>query len=284
MPCRPLRHAALIVLLAAALVVAAEPADAAKQWRDLNGRVAPDLTFGETALGLAPGTRLASFRKKRVVLLAFWLRDCQHCKRELPKVQRLHDLYGRSGLQVISVCHGFPLGQVLPTMKKRGWTFPVARDPKGTLASYYGGGRRPGFYVVGIDGRIKASNSLAERVIRSELGRWRLAELGAVPSELKAARDSVWAGDYGAALRSAEAVGRKPGASAAVRAAIARLTRIAGTKLQNRRDRAEAWHARGLIQRAQQEYRGIVATFKGTSLESTARALAQNYASRVRGS
>lgn len=261
-----------------------EDASAASKWRDLNGRVAPDLVFQETALGLPAGTRLSSFRGKQVVLIVFWLRDCQHCKRELPKVQRLHAMYGRSGLRVISICHGFALNQVTPTMAQRGWTFPVVRDAQGKLASYYGGGRRPGFYVVGIDGRIKASNSLSERVIRTELGRWRLAELGTVPSELRKARESVYAGDYGAALRAAEAVGKQAGASAAVRAAVARLTTIAGRKLQNRVDRAEAWHKAGQRQRAEQEYRGIVATFLGTSLESRAKALAKNYASRARGS
>lgn len=282
-------RAALVSLLVVGAFLAAPArrsgdAEAAKSWRDLNGRAAPELVFAETALGLQAGTKLSSLRNKSVVVLAFWLRDCPHCKRELPKVQRLHALYGRSGLRVISVCHGFPLNEVTPAMAKRGWTFPVVRDERGKMASYYGGGRRPGFYVVGIDGRIKASNSLSERVIRTELGRWRLAELGTVPTELRVARESVYAGDYGAALRSAEAVGKQVGASAAVKAAVARLTTIAGRKLQNRVDRAEAWHKAGHGQRAEQEYRGIVATFLGTSLETRAKALAKNYASRARGS
>jgi peroxiredoxin len=285
----PLRWVLLCGVTAATFLLAGsdgtlEDAAAAASWRDLNGRVAPDLVFQETALGLPAGTRLSSYRGKEVVLLAFWLRDCPHCKRELPKVQRLHDLYGRSGLSVISICHGFELDEVTPTMAKRAWTFPVARDAKGQMAASYGGGRRPGFYVVGIDGRVKASNSLSDRVIRTELGRWRLAELGTVPAELKAARESVYAGDYGAALRAAEAVGRRAGASAEVRAAVARLTTIAGRKLQNRVDRAEAWHKAGHEQRASQEYRGIVATFLGTSLETRAKALAKNYESRARGS
>ncbi len=282
---RSARITALAVGLVAVLFVVMARADvpvaeAARKWRDLNGRMAPELTFTDTALGLQSGTRLSSFRTREAVLLVFWLRDCKHCKRELPKVQRLHDMYARSGLQVISICHGFPLSQVTPTMAERGWTFPVVRDEKGKMAMLYGGGRRPGFYLVGIDGRVKASNSLSEPVIRTELGRWRLAELGTVPSELKEARERVYRGDYGAALRSAEAVGRQTGASAAVRAAVARLATIAGRKLQNRVDRAEDWHKQGLTARAQQEYKGIVATFKGTSLETRAKALAQNYATR----
>ncbi len=258
-----------------------ERALAAASWRDLSGRVAPELVFKEAALGLRPGTRLSSFRGKQVVLLVFWLRDCPHCKRELPKVQRLHERLGRSGLKVISVCHKYPLPEVTPTMAKRGWTFSVVRDPRGEMANRYGGGRRPGYYIIGLDGRVKASNSLSNRVIQTELGRWRLAELGALPEALKQAGQAVFSGDYGAALRSAEQVGRKAGTSAEVRAAIARLKTLAGRKLQNRVDRAERWHKAGWTALARQEYRGIMATFQGTSLESRAKTLAQNFAART---
>ena len=281
---RPARLTTVLatILLAALALATAADVPAGDAWRDLKGRVAPDLVFAETAQGMEPGTRLSSYRNREVVLLVFWLRDCPHCKRELPKVQQLHELYERSGLIVISVCHGFPLAQVTPTMKERGWTFPVVRDPEGAMGALYGGGRRPGFYVIGIDGRVKASNSLSQTVIRTELGNWRLAELGTFPAELKEAQDSVFHGDSGAALRSAEAVARESEASAEVRAAVARLTTIAGRKLQNRVDRAEAWHRADQTERAQQEYRGIIATFEGTSLESRAKAVAQNYASRTR--
>jgi len=258
-----------------------EAAGAPRSWRDLSGRVAPDLVFAETALGLERGTRLSSFRGKQVVLLVFWLRDCPHCKRELPKVQRLHERLGQSGLQVISICHKYPLKEVTPTMAERGWTFPVVRDVKGDMANRYGGGRRPGFYIIGLDGRVKASNALPDRVIQTELGRWRLAELGKLPDALKTAGQAVFGGDYGAALRAAETVGRRPGATAEVRAAIARLKTIAGRKLQNRVDRAERWNKAGRTALAAQEYRGIVATFKGTSLASRAKTLAQNFASRT---
>ena len=193
----------------------------AASWRGLTGRKAPDLTFTETAQGIESGTRLASFRGKKVVLLAFWLRDCQHCKRELPRVQSLHERWHRSGLQVISIVHDrYPLAKVLPVMKERGWSFPVVRDAGGKLAQRYGGGRRPGFYTIGIDGRVKGSIGLSERTVLTELARWRLAELerdGRMPEALAGARAQVKAGAYGAALRLAEAEARKAGASADVR-------------------------------------------------------------------
>ncbi len=257
----------------------------AAAWRDLTGRVAPDLTFKETAQGLPPQTRLSSFRSKKVVLLAFWLRDCPHCKRALPKVQALHERSRRSGLQVISIVHDkYALSKVLPVMKTRGWTFPVARDVKGEMARRYGGGRRPGFYVIGIDGRVKASNALSEGIVERELTRWRLYELGRMPAALKQAESLVGARNYGEALRTAEAIGNKAGATAEIRAAVARLAKIAGQKLQNRVDRAEALFAKrskaGTAQ-ARAEYAGILASFRGTSLESRARALQAEFVAKA---
>ena len=267
------------LLLMGALIGGRE-AEAGK-WNDLTGRMAPDLGFADAAQGLAPGTRLSSFRRKQVVVLVFWLRDCPHCKRELPKVQRLHALYGNSGLRVVSVVHKFPLSQIVPTMRKRGWTFPVARDATGSMAGLYGGGGRPGIYLIGIDGRVKTSSGLSERRIQSELGRWRLNELGAFPEALRKARDHVFAGDYGSALRSAEGAVASGTATPEVRAAVARLKQIAGRKLQNRQARAERWSAAGNNKRAEQEYRGMVTTFKGTSLEARATALFERFKARV---
>lgn len=281
---RLLRHALLAGLILGSVLPSGRTAEAAG-WRDLTGRVAPDLEFQDVAQGLAPGTRLSSFRRKKVVLLAFWLRDCKHCKRALPKVQALHERSHRSGLQVISIVHNkYPLSQVTPVMKKRGWTFPVVRDVKGDMARRYGGGRRPGFYVIGVDGRVKASNALSAGIVERELSRWRLHELGRMPEELKQAKALVGARKYGAALRAAEAVGKKSGASAEVRAAVARLAEIAGQKLQNRVERAEGWRALktkpGLAQ-AGTEYEAILATFRGTSLESRAKALLDEFRSKA---
>lgn len=279
------------VSLLAALVVATAglPGTAeAAGWRDLTGRMAPDITFSETAQGLPAGTRLAGLRGKQVVVLAFWLRDCPHCKRELPRVQRMHDMWHRSGLQVISVIHGRQdLADITRVMQARGWTFPVARDADGSMAARYGGGRRPGFYVIGIDGRVKSSNSLSDRIVQTELARWRVHELerdGELPRELARARAHVSSGNYGAALRAAEAVGTKPGASAAVRAAVARLKSIAERKMQNRVDRAQAWYAHGTergIQRARDEYEAILVTFQGTSLEQKAKTLRDQFVAKV---
>lgn len=267
----------VVCLSVACLLLPLAPTAEAANWRNLTGRVAPNLTFSGAVKGVAPNTKLSSYRGKSVVLLVFWLRDCPHCKREMPKVQRLYELYGDSGLQVISIVHKFTPEQVQAHMQKLGWTFPVVQDERGRLAAPYGGGRRPGYFVIGIDGRVKSSNALNERVIQAELGRWRTHELGAVPSELSAARDLVYNGRYGSALRTAEAVAKRPDASAEVQAAVKRLAVLAGRKLQQRVDRANALARAGHRGRAAVEYDAIVETFQGTSLAVRAKALRDTF-------
>lgn len=277
---RLLLVAACWVVLA---LVAGPPDAAAANWRDLTGRVAPDLVFQETSNGLAAGSRISSYRGRQVVLLAFWLRDCPHCEREMGKLEEMHRRWGRAGLQVISVVHKFSLAEVLIVMRKRGWSFPVARDTAGKLAAVYGGGRRPGYFIIGVDGRVKSSNGMPAAVLQTELGRWRLHELGPVPPELNAARVLVYRDDYGAALRSAEAVGAAQGARAEVRAAVAQLAEVARRKLQIDVDRAVAFYRQGYVKAARRLYGTMVTTYAGTSLAGRARALRDAFVARIGG-
>lgn len=263
-------------LLCLAVVGASPPALAAGQWRDLNGRVAPDLTFADAALGLAPGTTLASLRGRQVVLLAFWLRDCPHCKREMPRVQELYDQYGRSGLQVVTVVHGYSTAEVAGVMRERGWDFPVASDPDGQMATLYGGGRRPGFFVVGLDGRVRSSGGISMEALGEELARFRLAELGEVPAALEAVRQRVWRGDYGGGLKLAEEAAAAKDAPAPVGALARRLAEVAAQRIENRRWRAERAVARGQGAVALEEMAGLAEAFAGTSLaEKAARVAAE---------
>jgi peroxiredoxin len=277
----------LFVALAVLAVLAmGMPSEAeAARWRNLTGRMAPDLTFSETANGLDSGQSLSALRNRGVVLLVFWLRDCPRCRRELPKVQHLYELRRRSGLHVITVVHGHALDEVLPVMREYGWTFPVARDADGRLAARYGGGRRPGSYVIGVDGRIKSSGSLStgviDQVIPSELGTWRLKELGPVPASLNSVRSLVYGGDYGAALEHGEKAAAGPEATTEVKAAVARLAELAAEKMQNRVKRAEKWYGSGEFDAARKEYDGILRDFASTSLAARAKALRDAFVARV---
>jgi len=256
--------------LALVLVGSARPTEAAGQWADLTGRMAPEIAFASGFQGGAPGTTLASYRGRAVVLLAFWLRDCPHCKREMPIVQRLYDEYAAFGLQIVSVVHKYSAAEVDPTMRERGWEFPVATDADGSLANAFGGGTRPGFYVVGVDGRVKASNSLPESVVQEELGRLRLHRLGDVPAALDSVRQAVWRNDMAAALKQAETAAK--GASPPVGAAqvAERVAALAKAHLDGREWRARRALARGQGDLARKIVAGLGEAYADTSLAARA--------------
>jgi thiol-disulfide isomerase/thioredoxin len=277
------RRSLLLAPLLGALALAGASGRAARaEGSDLDGRMAPEMTFPAGLNGVGPGTTLSSFRGK-VVWIKFWLRDCPHCRKTLPKLQDMHDTYGRSGLQILAVVHKYGPEDVQPVMDQLGYSFPVAMDPDGSRAALYGVQSRPTDYIVGIDGRVRASNGAPDEVIQEELARYRLAELGTVPETLAPVRASVRTGDYGAALRFADAEAKKDDATAEVKAAALRIQKIAESKLHNRVARANAFLRRHRTAEAKSECAGMVESFKGTTLEEKARQLQEACLSRVGG-
>lgn len=252
----------------ALLLAAAAPAHAGGA--NLDGQPAPELRLTDGLNGASASTTLASLRG-RVVLLKFWLTHCPICRGTLPDYQRLHDRYGRSGVTCLSVVIDGADG-VAPYLKEAGWSFPVGCDPDGSNASRFGVGRYPGDYVIGADGIVRASNGFPQEVIDDELRKVRVGELGAWPESLRAVRDLVEAGDYGAALRKAEPAAAAADAAADVKAAVARLQTIATSRQDNRFARVDALTKAGNTTYALAEARRIRDDFKGTSLEARAQA------------
>jgi hypothetical protein len=99
----------------------------------------------------------------------------------------------------------------------------------------------------------------------------RLAELGAVPPAMAAVREAVGRGDYGAALRAAEAAAGAAGAPEEVRAAARKVLALAEKRLQARLERAAAVAAAGRAEEARVEYERAAADFAGTALEAKAK-------------
>jgi len=259
---------ALLFTLASSLVVLA-PSRAEAQGSDLTGRLAPDMTFADGMNGVAAGTTLSAFRGK-VVWVKFILRDCPRCRKALPLAQQLHDRWGGSGLVVLTVVRQFGPREMQSFMSQNGYDFRLGTDRDGSLASRYGVRTMPTDYVIGVDGRVKASNGAPEAVLLTELGRYRLARLGTVPESMQGVRDAVWRWDYGAALRTTEAALAGGTADAEVRALAtrvvtqareefdARLALAAKRARQGRRDVAGSIHDR------------VVENFEGTSLAPAA--------------
>jgi peroxiredoxin len=236
---------------------------------NLDGRLAPDMTFPAGLNGVEAGLSLSRL-KGRPVWVKFILRDCPRCQRELPRAQQLHEKWGGSGLVVLIVMHELGPDSMRTWMEKYGFTFPLATDPRGDFARRYGVRHRPADYIIGIDGRVQASNAAPDKVILTELGRYRLARLGSVPAEVASVRDSVWRWDYGAALRTAEAAARKEGAAEEVRIFAARVKSLAQEELRARVAYAGILARRRQATEARALYDRLVPHFADTSLAGEA--------------
>jgi thiol-disulfide isomerase/thioredoxin len=268
---------AVLLLACLALVPAAlAPRAAEAEGALLDGLMAPELTFSTGLNGIEPGTKLSSFRGK-VVWLKFWLRDCPRCRKTLPEIQRYHELYGKSGLVILTVVHqygpdqmreflerpprlpGDPAGQARPP-----YTFRVASDLSGALAQAYQVNHRPTDYLIGIDGRVRVSNSAPEDMIVAELAKYREKELGTVPLGLDGVGPSVRNWKYGRALKLAQAAAAKPTAPAEHREFAARLEALVKSKVEVDLEIAHTFWRRKELARAKESFEGLVADYAET--------------------
>jgi len=263
-------------LLLGSVLLASVGEDASAAGRDLTGRTAPELVFPDGMDGIAPGTRLSGFRGK-VVWLKFVLRDCPLCRKTLHRAQDLHERWGGSGLVVLAVMHRVRPAGFRRLMQQNGYTFRVGCDPDGSLARRYGVRHRPTDYVIGVDGRVLASNGAPDAVILEALGHYRLRRLGPVPASMEGVRRAVWRWDYGSALREVEAAAKSAGASADVKRVAIRVQVLAREALDARLAYAVVLAARGDRASARVVCRRVVAHFRGTTLASTAAAACRRW-------
>jgi peroxiredoxin len=268
-----LRRAGALALAGALFLGATSTPTASAEGASLNGLMAPELTFPAGVNGVERGATLSSFRG-RVVWLKFWLRDCPRCRKTLPEAQRLHELYGKSGLVVLTVVHQYGPDQVKPFLDQFGYTFPVASDPTGALAQAYQVNHRPTDYLIGVDGRVIVSNGVDVELIKGGLPEYRRKELGSVPAGAEASRDAALAGeygDYGRALTLAHAAASAPSATAEVKAFAARLEVLAKRKLEERIEVANVLWRRKDLDGAKHTFEGLVAAYAETPLAARAK-------------
>jgi peroxiredoxin len=82
---------------------------------------------------------LATHLGKDVVVISFWATWCEPCKAEMPTLQKMHDLYGKKGLKIISVSGDGPDTQVevAPYIRSNRYTFTVVIDEDSSIAQAY---------------------------------------------------------------------------------------------------------------------------------------------------
>ncbi len=270
----------VILGLACVALIGASPDAAHAGGRNLNGRMAPDMQFADGGFnGITAKTRISAYRG-RPVLVKFWLRDCPVCRRTLPRLQTLHDRWSKRGLVVVSVIHKLRPADTQPMMRKLGYDFPVACDVDGSQARKYGIGRRPADYLIGVDGRVQESNKVTDEAISQELGKYRLKQVDPLPAALRGARDAVWQGRMGTALKLSEAGARPADASEDLKAAAKRVLTLARQYLDGGAAWAERLAARKKVSEARGEFARLRQAFAGTSLAKQASALEADFTRR----
>jgi len=97
---------------------------------------APDFTLKDIA---GRPHKLTDYFPEHVVLLDFWATWCVPCVKELPHLQRLQDLYGTRGLQVLTINIDGPdrLASVSGFFARYGYTLPVLLDTGSEVVSVY---------------------------------------------------------------------------------------------------------------------------------------------------
>jgi thiol-disulfide isomerase/thioredoxin len=68
-------------------------------------------------------------------VITFWATWCKPCRRELPELQKLLEIYGERGLQVVAVNGDGPVDQakIRPYVNALAFTFTVIPDPDGEI-------------------------------------------------------------------------------------------------------------------------------------------------------
>ncbi|MEO0601176.1 MAG: TlpA disulfide reductase family protein [Myxococcota bacterium] len=76
----------------------------------------------------------------KATLVVFWETWCPHCKREVPKLEAMHDKYDGKGLSVVGVTRmskGITEEQVTGFLRDNGVSYPIAYESSGALSQAY---------------------------------------------------------------------------------------------------------------------------------------------------
>ena len=121
---------------------------------------------------------LSKLRGKPVVL-NFWASWCGPCKSEAPLLERTWKAYRKRGVVFVGVDSGDRDGDALRFMRAHGITYPVVRDPNGSIAanSYnvldlpmtFFIDRRGRLVGTGIRGRVDHNREAFDRGLREAL-------------------------------------------------------------------------------------------------------------------
>lgn len=98
----------------------------------------------------------ADRKKKRVVLLDFWATWCPPCREYVPKLQKIHEDYGKKGLCVAGITVGSEDTKTVEKfVKEKKVTYILLLDNKREVARLYQVTSIPTTYLIDKDGVIR---------------------------------------------------------------------------------------------------------------------------------
>jgi thiol-disulfide isomerase/thioredoxin len=118
------------------------------------GSKAPN--FSAKVLGDSTRRTFADY-KGNVVLLNIWATYCEPCKVEMPSLERLHKMYGDSGLKIVAIETDKAVtdDSVRKFMDAFGITFEVLRETSGAIDNSYQTTGIPETFIIGKEGTIR---------------------------------------------------------------------------------------------------------------------------------
>ncbi len=97
--------------------------------------------------------------KGRLVVLDYWATWCPFCARQMPHMEQLYKDHGHKGLIVLGLSIDKKAADVLPYVRQRGMSFPVAWMSPELAKVLPKPAGLPVTIVVGRDGRVKLAES-----------------------------------------------------------------------------------------------------------------------------
>ena len=89
-------------------------------------------------------------------MVNFWATWCAPCREEMPAMERLYRQQKAAGFELVAVSLDADPRSVTPFLAEHKLTFPIALDPRMTLADTYGVRALPSSFIVDRAGNMTA--------------------------------------------------------------------------------------------------------------------------------
>jgi thiol-disulfide isomerase/thioredoxin len=97
---------------------------------------------------------ISAFRGK-VVVVSFWASWCTYCLKELPVLEKVQQVVGKSRIEVVAVNIDRDRGDYLAMRRQlKNFQFTMTRDDRQAVAKLYGANALPFLLMISKDGRV----------------------------------------------------------------------------------------------------------------------------------